>query len=66
MRKKRKTEKELEQEAIIEEEMSILSMILIVAFCVIVGVIVGYILYKVAINSSGPSIAYIFNYLIKK
>ena len=66
MKKKRKTEKELEQEAIIEEEMSFLSMILIVGFCVVVGVIVGYILYKVALNNSSPHMAYAFDSLIKK
>ena len=66
MRKKIKTEKELEQEAIIEEEMSFLSVILVVGFCVVVGVIVGYILYKVALNNSSPHVAYASNDLIKK
>ena len=66
MRKKIKTEKELEQEAIIEEEMSFLSVILVVGFCVVVGVIVGYILYKVALNNSSPHVVYASNDLIKK
>ena len=47
-----KTDKELENEAIHEENISIAVLVLIIAICFLVGVGLGYVLYKLAINSS--------------
>ena len=47
-----KTDKELENEAIMEENFSIALLVLIIGLCFLVGVGLGYALYRLAINSS--------------
>jgi F0F1-type ATP synthase assembly protein I len=54
---KRKSEKELEKEAIMEEKFSILGIILVLIICTVIGIVIGYFLYRLAINSS--NVAYI-------
>ena len=56
-----KTDKELEKEALQEESISIAMIILIVGLCFVVGISLGYILYRIAINSSS---ALIINWVI--
>lgn len=51
-----KTDKELEKEALQEESISIAMIILIVGLCFVVGISLGYILYRIAINSSSALI----------
>ena len=53
---RRKSDKELEKEAIVEENMSILVIVLIVLICFVVGISLGIGLYKLAINSSSAVI----------
>ncbi len=47
-----KTDKELEKEALQEENISIAMIVLIIGLCFVVGISLGYILYRIAINSS--------------
>ncbi len=47
-----KTDKELEKEALQEENISIAMIALIIGLCFVVGISLGYILYRIAINSS--------------
>ena len=47
-----KTDKELEKEALQEENISIAMIVLIILLCFVVGISLGYILYRIAINSS--------------
>ena len=47
-----KTDKELEKEALQEENISIAMIALIIGLCFAVGISLGYILYRIAINSS--------------
>ena len=51
-----KTDEELERDAIQEENFSILMIIIIIFLCFVVGVSLGYILYRIAINSSSAII----------
>ncbi len=51
-----KTDEELERDAIQEENFSILMIIVIIFLCFVVGVSLGYILYRIAINSSSAII----------
>lgn len=53
---RRRTDKELEREAVQEENISILAIVLIVILFCIIGVCIGMVLYKVAINSSNAMI----------
>lgn len=55
-RVRRRTDKELEREAVQEENISILAIVLIVILFCIIGVCIGMVLYKVAINSSNAMI----------
>lgn len=56
-----KTDKELEKEALQEENISIAMIVLIIGLCFVVGISLGYILYRIAINSSS---VLIFNCII--
>ena len=47
-----KTDIELEKEALQEENISIAMIVLIIGLCFVVGISLGYILYRIAINSS--------------
>lgn len=51
-----KSDSELEKEAIEVENFSILMIIIIIGLCFVVGVSLGYLLYKIAINSSNAII----------
>lgn len=51
-----KSDSELEKEAIQEEHFSIAMVLLIVVVCCLVGVGLGYLLFKIAINSSNSAI----------
>ena len=51
-RKKKKNDKELEQEALREEEISIFVTIGLIIFFIFIGIVLGYLLYKLALNSS--------------
>ena len=57
-------EEVLENEAIMEDNMSILGICLIVILCFIVGIALGICLYRLAINNSG--VALIINKVILK
>ena len=47
-----KTDIELEKEALQEDNISIAMIVLIIGLCFVVGISLGYILYRIAINSS--------------
>ena len=51
-----KTDSELEREAIQEENISIFMIFLIIGICSLVGISLGYFLFKIAINSSNAMI----------
>lgn len=57
-----KTDTELEHEAIQEENVSILMLFLIISVCFVVGIALGYLLFRIAIDSSS---AIIINDIIK-
>ena len=56
-----KTDKQINEEAIIEENVSLVSMVVIVIICIVVGIVLAVILYDLALNSSG----FIFNDFFK-
>lgn len=51
-RVRRRTDKELEHDALVEDNVSIFLMGLVVILCLIVGVGVGVYLYDMALNNS--------------
>lgn len=53
---RRKSDKELEKEAVQEENMSILVIVIIIVLCFIVGISIGICLYRLAINNSNSAI----------
>ena len=61
--RKNKNEKELEQEALREEGMSIFVVLGLTILFITIGIILGYYLYKLALSSSGVIINY--GYLLK-
>lgn len=56
---RKKSDRELEKEAIEEENISIIAIIIIVVLCFVIGILLGWGLYKVAINNS--NIAFVIN-----
>lgn len=56
-----KTDKQMNKEAVIEENVSLLSMLIIVIICIVVGIFLAVILYDLALSSSGL----IFNDFLK-
>lgn len=61
---RKKTEKELEHDAIFEENISIFGVVIIVVLCLIVGITLGVLLYRLAMNSSNSAV--IINKLLLK
>lgn len=61
---RKKTEKELEHDAIFEENISIFGVVIIVVLCLIVGIALGVLLYRLAMNSSNSAV--IINKLLLK
>lgn len=59
----KKRDKILEEEALREEEVSIFIALGLTALFIVVGIFLGYFLYKLALNSSGFIMNY--DYLIK-
>lgn len=57
------SDRKMEQEAEIEESISIGFLILIILVCFIVGIVLGFSLYKLAIDNS--NVALIMNKLFK-
>ena len=57
-----KTDKELENDAMYDENISIAMLIFIICFCFIVGILLGYLLFRIAINNS--NIALILKYYL--
>lgn len=55
-RVRRKSDKELEKEAVYEDNMSILVIVIIIVLCFIVGISLGICLYRLAINNSNSAI----------
>ena len=53
VRKRNKSEKVLENEALKEEGISILVILVLAFIFIIIGVVLGYYLYKLALSSSG-------------
>lgn len=56
---KNKSDKQLEREAIEEENISIMAVVIVVILCFIIGILLGWGLYKLAINNS--NIAFVIN-----
>ena len=52
-KKVKKKEREIDHEALMEEEFSIVAIIFFVFLFVFIGINLGYILYKLSLNSSG-------------
>lgn len=53
---RKKSEKELEKEAMMEENFSVLGIVTVLVICTIIGVVLGYLLYKIAIHSSDVAV----------
>lgn len=49
-RKIKKSEKELEQQALMEEDISIFVTIGLAILFIFIGIVLGYLLYKLALN----------------
>lgn len=56
----RKSDKQLEREAVLEENASIVGVIVVVILCLIVGISLGICLYKLALNSSAMIVTSLF------
>ena len=58
-----KSDKQMEKEAVQDENMSIILIIVILLLCFVVGISLGFGLYKIAINSS--NVGYIISGLLR-
>lgn len=60
---RRRTDKEMEHSALVEEQVSIFCVCLVVILCLIVGVSTGIFLYDMALNNGSMFVVNIFNLL---
>lgn len=59
-KKVKKSNKDLEKEALMEEDISVLAIIGFAILFIFIGIVLGYILYKLALDSSAMIVAWRF------